>query len=97
MKDRSPIHARRLHRHVRDTLGDQPGHHLGQRLVEGVVLAYLLAALTRFLTRVAHRHSDDLFTDINRGDPFIHDLHRGLPPQRPTGAPSTEPATTSRV
>jgi hypothetical protein len=60
---------------MRHALGPQPGHHLGQRLVKGVVLAHLLAALARSLTRGAHRHRDDLFANIDRGHPFIHDLH----------------------
>jgi hypothetical protein len=80
MKDRLPVDPRRFHRHVRHALGYQPGHHLGQRLVKGVVLAHLLAALPRSLTRGAHRHRDDLLADIDRGHPFIHDLHAGLLP-----------------
>ena len=65
---------------MRDAFGDQPGHHLDQRLVVGVELAYLLATRARTLTRGAHRHRDDLLTDIDRGDPLIHDLHVGLLP-----------------
>jgi hypothetical protein len=83
VKDRLPINPRRFHGHVRDALGHQPGHHFGQRLVKGVVLAHLLAALARSLTRSAHRHRDDLLANIDRGHPFVPDLHRGLPSQRP--------------
>jgi hypothetical protein len=39
MEDRLPVDPGGLHGHVRDALGNQPGHHLGQRLVKGVVLA----------------------------------------------------------
>jgi hypothetical protein len=83
VKDRLPINPRRFHRHMRHTFKGQPGHQLGQRLVKGVVLAHLLTALARSLTRRAHRHRDDLLANIDRGHPFIHDLHRGLPSQRP--------------
>jgi hypothetical protein len=81
MKDRLPVDPRRFHRHVRHAFRHQPGHHLGQRLVKGVVLAHLLAALPRSLTRGAHRHRDDLLADIDRGHPLVHDLHVGSLPR----------------
>jgi hypothetical protein len=49
------------------------------------------------LARGAHRHRDDLLTDIDPGDPFIHDLHIRLPSDGPAGASTAEPAWRSRV
>src|SRR4051794_2997697 len=83
MEDRLPVDPGGFHGHVRDALGYQPGHHLGQRLVEGVVLADLLSALAGVLAGGAHRHRDDLLSDVDRGHPFIDDLHVGLPSSRP--------------
>ena len=81
VEHRSPIHPGRFHGHVRDPFGDQPGHHLGQRLVVGVELAQLLSALPGPLARCPHRHRDDLLTDVDPRDSFINDLHRGSLPE----------------
>src|SRR5882762_1920379 len=84
MKDRSPIHPGRFHAHVRDTLGDQPSHHLDQRRVVGVELADLLVTLAGALAGGAYRHRDNLFPDVDRGDPLVDQLHLWLPSGRPT-------------
>jgi hypothetical protein len=75
MEHRLPVHASCFDGHMRDALGDQPGHHRGQRLVVGVELAHLLSTLPGSLTRRPHRHRDDFLANVDRGDSFIHDLH----------------------
>src|SRR6185437_13236901 len=68
------------------------GHHLGQRLVEGVVLAYLLTTPSNSLARCPNRHRDDLLAHIDCSHPLVNNLHHELPSERPIGASLAEPA-----
>jgi hypothetical protein len=73
--DRLPVRAGRLHRHLADPLGDQPGAQLAQRGGEGAVLAHLLLAPGAVLRRAAHHRHHGVLVHVQPRAPIHQYVH----------------------